>query len=173
LAEYTEGFKSRLIERMAGVEGISATALSREMGIPQTTLSRWLRGAGRMGSMKKKQGTHRARSPRQWTTEEKLRVVLATAELNGEELGAYLRKEGLHQAQLEQWRSAVAEALSGPDKRKRKAAREEARKIKTLERELRRKEKALAEVTALLVLKKKLEALMGDGDDSTTTGKET
>lgn len=173
MPEYAEGFKSRMIERMAGVEGISATALSLEMGIPQSTLSRWLRRAGRMGSMKMKHRTDRARSPRQWTTEEKLRVVLATAELNGEELGAYLRKEGLHQAQPDQWRSAVAEALSGPDKQKRKAAREEARKIKTLERELRRKDKALAEVTALLVLKKKLEALMGDGDDSITTGKGT
>ncbi len=171
LAEYTAGFKSRMIERMAGAEGISATALSREMGISQSTLSRWLRGAGIVESMKKKQGTHRARSPRQWTAEEKLRVVLATAELTGEELGAYLRQEGLHQAQLDRWRSAVAEALSGPDKQKRKAALKEARKIKTLERELRRKDKALAEVTALLVLKKSWKHLWGTGTKAPPRGK--
>lgn len=173
MPEYAEGFKARMIERMAGVEGISASSLSREMGIPQPTLSRWLRRGGIVESMKKKHSPNRARSTRQWTAEEKLRVVLATAELTGEELGEYLRKEGLHQAQLDQWRSAIVEALAIPDKQKQKAAREEARKIKKLEKELHRKDKALAEVTALLVLKKKLEALMGGGDDDTPTRKGT
>lgn len=173
LPEYTEGFKARMVERMAGVEQISASALAREMGITQPTLSRWLRQAGTLESMKKKPLNKRSRSPRRWTAEEKLRVVLATAELSGEELGAYLREEGVHQVQLDQWRSAVTEALAGADRKKRKEASAEARKIKTLERDLRRKEKALAEVTALLVLKKKLEALMEDEDDDTTTRKGT
>ena len=173
MPEYTEGFKARMIERMAGGEGISASSLSREMGISQSTLSRWLRKASIVESMKKKSTRNRTRSTRQWTAEEKLRVVLATAELTGEELGAYLRKEGLHQAQLDQWRSAIVEALGVPDKQKQRVAREEARKIKKLEKELNRKDKALAEVTALLVLKKKLEALMGGGDDDTPTRKGT
>lgn len=167
LSVFTEGFKARMIQRMAGVEGISASALSQEMGVSQPTLSRWLRQAGTLEGMKKKPSKSKARSSRQWTAEEKLRVVLATAGMSEEELGAYLRQEGLYPAQLDQWRLTIVEALAGPNKEERKAALAEARKIKKLEKEIRVKDKALAEVTALLVLKKKLEALMGDGDEST------
>jgi transposase len=55
--------------------------------------------------------------------------------------------------------------LSAP--RKSKTASEDAKRIKKLERELRRKEKALAEAAALLVLQKKVQAIWGDEDDDT------
>jgi len=97
--------------------------------------------------------------PKKWTPEEKLRVLAAAQELKGEELGALLRGEGLHEAQLREWQQAAAGALSGtaseplPAKeRKRLAAAE--KRVKELERELHRKEKALAETAALLVLEK-------------------
>jgi cell fate (sporulation/competence/biofilm development) regulator YlbF (YheA/YmcA/DUF963 family) len=44
----------------------------------------------------------------------------------------------------------------------------ESKKVRELERELYRKDKALAEVTALLALKKKVQELWGDEDGSTT-----
>ena len=47
---------------------------------------------------------------RQWTAEEKLRVVLEAAQLSEDELGAFLRREGVHEAQLKEWRAAVTEA---------------------------------------------------------------
>ena len=101
---------------------------------------------------------------------EKLRLVKEAAELPEEELGAFLRRNGLHEAQLEEWRHKVEEAALGAlekSKKGRRQASPEAKRIRELERELNRKDKALAEVTALLALKKKLEALLGDGDDDT------
>jgi transposase len=44
----------------------------------------------------------------------------------------------------------------------------EARRVRELEKELRRKDKALAEAAALLVLQKKVQAIWGDADDDTT-----
>jgi len=77
----------------------------------------------------------------------------------------------LHEAQLEEWRQAALSALDKPKKGRRRKS-PEAKKVEQLQQELDRKDKALAEVTALLVLKKKLDALLGGGDESTTPGSE-
>jgi len=94
-----------MVQRMAGPEGISASALSKEVGVHHPTLSRWLRRAhtfssmGESGDDKKR---HEPKSTRQWNAQDKLRIVQAAAKLSDEELGAFLRREGLHVAQLQE-----------------------------------------------------------------------
>jgi len=169
---YTDGFKARMVQRMAGPEEISACALSKEVGVHQPTLSRWLRQArtvSQMGESGDDKKRNKTKSTRQWKAEDKLRVVQEAATLSDEELGAFLRREGLHMALLEEWRALVMAALSAPTKSKSRKPSPEAKKIRALEKELNRKEKALAEVAALLVLKKKAAEIWGDGDDDTTT----
>ncbi len=173
--EYSEAFKARMVQKMLGPNGKSAGALAAEVGMSQPTLSRWLREAGSVSSMsrKKKRKKSKARQEsKQWTQLEKLRVIYEASSLSDEELGAFLRREGIHEAQLNEWKEAARQAFEGNTRRRRKAS-EDSKRIKELERELRRKEKALAEVSALLVLKKKLNALWGDEDDDTNgrTGK--
>jgi hypothetical protein len=150
---------------------MSASALSREVGISQVTLSRWLRDAGTLVGMSKSKKNPTPQSPRDWPLERKLRVVLEALSLSDKDLGAFLRREGLHEAQLEEMRSAVESALSEKKKKPSKKSTSEAKRIKKLERELSRKEKALAEVTALLVLKKKLEAYYLGEEGGDTKGK--
>jgi len=169
--DYKNGFKARMVQRMAGPEGISANALSNDVGVSQSTLSRWVRETRTVRSMggteNKRKG--QGNSPRQWTPEEKLRVVLEASGLSEKDLGAFLRRKGLHGAQLDEWRTAAHAALSATKKPSRRKASPEAKLVKELQRELRRKDKALAEVTALLVLKKKIEAIWGDEGDDTPT----
>jgi len=156
---------------MAGPEGITATALSKEVGIGQPTLSRWLRERSVGGMTDDKPKTRRT-----WTAAEKLRVVQEASQLESDELGGLLRREGLHETQLKEWVEAVnvaALASLAPAKRSRSKRTPEQKRIDELERELTRKEKALAEVTALLVLKKKVQELWGDGDDDTDTRRGT
>jgi transposase-like protein len=109
--------------------------------------------------------------PHTWSPEEKLAVVLEAAGVPEAELGAFLRRKGIHEAQLIEWRQHVTEgavtALRGAGRGDRKAALADARRVRELERELRRKDKALAEAAALLVLKKKAQAIWGDEDDDT------
>jgi transposase-like protein len=107
---------------------------------------------------------------KKWTAAEKLRVVVEASRLDDEKLGELLRREGLHEAVLARWRADAEAAVVGGGSRK-KAPSAEAKRIKDLERELRRMEKALAEVSALLVLKKKAAAIWGDEDDDTTEKK--
>ena len=110
-----------------------------------------------------------SRRPQQWTAEDKLRIVLAAAQLSESQLGEFLRREGLHTAQLEEWRqvalAAAQNALAGIKRAPKHSS--DAKKIRELERDLDRKNKALAEVTALLALQKKVRALWGDEDEST------
>jgi len=161
-----------MVQRMLGPEGMSATALAKDVGISQPTLSRWLRQAHSLKGMKNK--THDdqqpSRPPHKWTAKERFRVVLEAAPIPDDQLGAFLRKKGIHASHLEEWSKAAIVALQDPKKSKPSP---EAKKIRELEKDLRRKEKALAEVTALLTLKKKVAEIWGDGDDATPTRKGT
>ena len=95
---------------------------------------------------------------------EKVRAVLESMDLASDELGAFLRRNGLHEAQLAEWRDTVVVALSG---RGSPNGKKDGKRIRELEKELRRKDKALAEAAALLMLEKKLQALWGAGDGDT------
>lgn len=167
---YSEKFKRKMVQRMSGGHPTSATALSKEVGVPQATLSRWLLAAGTIGSMtptKKDDlmGSDATKRAEDRTPEQKLRVIVEAAKLPPAELGAFLRREGLHEADLEAWRETVLGAFKPAPSKHAKSV--EVRRVRELERELRRKDKALAEAAALLVLQKKVQALWGDADDDT------
>lgn len=169
--EYSTGLKSNMVRKMAGPEGVSATSLAREVGIPQSTLSRWLRAAGTVAGLsiappaQGREKTMAPRRPRDWSPEEKLNAVFEAQALSEDELGTFLRRTGLHEAQLQEWRTLILAGLQGhPQRTGAKPSTGEARRIRELEKELDRKDKALAETAALLVLQKKVQALWGDAD---------
>jgi len=104
--------------------------------------------------------------PQDWSAEEKLAAVLEATSLLDEELGAFLRNKGLHATHLQQWREQMLAGLN-PSPAQAKNKEPESKQVRALERELRRKDKALAETAALLVLKKKAQEIWGDEDDDT------
>ena len=123
------------------------------------TLSRWVREA-HVSWQETPTPTAEAgrampvRRPQDWTAEEKYAVMIEAASLSDEELGAFVREKGLRQANLKQWRQEMLTALRASKARPSRPSAE-TRRIRELERELARKEKALAEAAALLLLKKK------------------
>lgn len=108
-------------------------------------------------------------SPQGWCAADKFAAVVETAALNEEQLSAYCRRKGLYPEQIRQWRGACEQANDW-DRAQTQALREtrraEGKRIKELERELRQKEKALAETAALLVLRKKAQAIWGEAEDA-------
>lgn len=171
MVEYSEDFKSKMVQKMARPGGPSASKLSQSIGVSQPTLSRWLLAAGRVTLMsdeaEKVPGSMQAaRRPEEWSAAERLRIVIEASRLGDADLGALLRREGLHEAQLTEWRAAALEALAPTVKRSAKNGAE-AKRIRELERQLLRKDKALAEAAALLILQKKVQALWGDADEGT------
>lgn len=91
--------------------------------------------------------------------------MLESASIPTEQLGEWLRKRGIHEEHLKLWRSEIREALKLRQSEARKELSEERRKVKQLEKELRKKDRALAEVTAIMVLKKKLEGIIFEPDE--------
>jgi transposase-like protein len=107
-------------------------------------------------------------NPENWSGKNKLAVVIETAALNEQELSAYCREKGLYVEQVQRWREA---AESGADMGRPLSAQErrewqsERKKSRRLEKDLRRKDRALAEAAALLVLQKKAREIWGDNED--------
>ena len=170
---YSQIFKHKMIQKMTGPDALSATTLSKQVDVPQPTLSKWLRRAGISSSytyQKPQKGNMimAAIMPNGWSAEEKLKAVLEAASIADEQLGAFLRRKGIHETHLEQWRIQMLGGLGkrGTDgKSSRRNA--DVKRIRSLEKELRRKDKALAETAALLVLKKKVQEIWGGEDDNT------
>lgn len=106
--------------------------------------------------------SHSPKGRMKWTPEAKFKAVLETASLVDTELGHYLRKEGLYSNQITDWRTQFVENFEPKVKLKRD---ERDDKIRILEREILRKDKALAEASALLILEKKVALIWGKSDE--------
>lgn len=103
-----------------------------------------------------------------WSAESKLTVVIESSALSELELGEYCRRKGIFPEQIADWRNAFIANTSkqpAPEKGNVGQARRDKNRIRELERELRRKDAALAETAALLVLRKKLNAYWGDDSE--------
>ena len=157
MARYSNDFKERAVARLLPPESAETTRLSQEMGVSVATLERWMADA-----------LSRPARERAWTAAARLEAVIATAAMDEAQQSAWCREQGLFPADLQQWRQSATAALSQPEEARASAqeTRDDRRRIKELERDLRRKEKALAETAALLVLSKKLEAIFQpDGEE--------
>jgi transposase len=155
---FSVAFKQKMVQRLTGRDAVSATQLARETGVNQQNLSRWLQEARSLPIM-----ADRPKPVRVWTVEEKARVLADACKLSAGELTAYLEREGAKLAEYEQWRIALDEGGA--------ASTSTNKRIRQLERELARKEKALAEAAALLILKKKVDTLYGEDEDDDTSAR--
>ena len=140
--------------------------LGKEEGISVATLSKWRAEARAKGQFL----PDAKAGPEGWSSEDKLSAVIETASLNEAELGEYCRRRGIYPEQLTVWREACARANDwerAATSRLARETRDDKKRIQRLERELARKEKALAEAAALMILRKKVDAIWGrkDGED--------
>ena len=165
MPRYSEERKEAVLRKMLPPHNRSVRALAKEEGIAEATLYIWRRQARARGRLL----PDAEAGPEGWSSADKFAAVLESAALNETELAAYCRQRGLYVEQIQAWREACEQANDWEQARARqaKAERESQRqRIRTLERELKHKEKALAETAALLVLTKKAEAIWGEDEDA-------
>jgi len=144
LARYGQTFKDRAVARLLPPESAAIDVVAREIGIAAGTLERW-----------------------RWTAAGRLEAVVTTAAMNEAELSAWCRSHGVYPQDLAKWRASATTALAAPEELRAspQATRADRKRIKELERELLRKDRALAETAALLVLSKKVQAIFSRGED--------
>ncbi len=164
MTRYSEEFKYSIIKRMMPPNNESVSAISRETGVPEATLHGWKKKA-RANGIAVPGGEPEAE---RWSTQDKFLIVVETASLSEIEMAEYCRSKGLYVEQVEAWRDACMQANGGIAKQAaqlQKDLRQKDRELKDLQKELKRKEAALAETAALLVLRKKAQAIWGDYED--------
>ena len=137
--------------------------IATEYGIGRSTIGQWLRQYKRNGNINLKSKEKR---PRDWTSEERLSAIIKTASMTPEECASWCRRNGLFPHHLDQWKKDAIRGMSNAnDKQRIENERQYKKKISSLKRDLSRKEKALAETAALLVLKKKAQAIWGEPEE--------
>ena len=144
---------------------VALLRLAQEEGISEATLHKWRAEARGKGQLLPDADA----GPDGWSSRDKFAAVLETAALNQVDLAEYCRKRGLYPAQITAWRAACEQANDwdrSSTARISQATKEEKKRVKDLERELARKDRALAETAALLVLRKKAHAIWGGDEDA-------
>ena len=156
MARYGQAFKDRAVARLLPPESAALAVISQETGISVDTLERWHADA-----------LSKPARGRAWTATARLEAVVTTASMSESDKSAWCREHGVYPNELDQWRASCTTALSEPHEARAspQSTRQDRKRIKELEHDLRRKNAALAETAALLVLSKKLEAIFNKGED--------
>jgi transposase-like protein len=157
---YSEDFKDQALAKVYSRRNDqSIQDVANDLNICLQTLKTWMKKTKLDNTS---EPLAKSRRPQDWRPEERLTALHKTYGLTGEALNAWCREQGVFIHQLEQWKAEFCNQSGAVEKR------EEARAVHTLkaeihslERELSRKDKALAEAAALLVLQKKYRALLG------------
>ena len=142
---HSSQFKEAILNKL-NQSGLSVRKFAQQEAINLSTLYSWQKQFNVSGLIVSK-----IRSPDKWSSEEKFAVVMETSSLSEVELSEYCRVKGLYPEQIKAWKQCcIAGNTTKPSKRVKQTPEQKAdkKRIKSLERELRRKEKALAEATA-------------------------
>lgn len=171
-ARFTQSFKIQAVEKaLSRSEVTTLNEIAISLGVGCSTLSKWIVKARNQEfdvvSPDEINRMTQDKRPQDWTPEERLNLVVACASLNGEKLNEYCREQGVYPHHVEQWK---LDFVSGRSPKGKVVSPSEMKMLKqenkTLKKELNRKDKALAETAALLVLQKKVNAIWGNDEDN-------
>ena len=157
---YSRAIKESVLKKVLPPENRSTREVSKEYGIHEQTICNWIEKVDR-GIL----NLDGELSPKQLGSAEKFHLVLEAAGVPEKELGAWIREKGLHSEHLQLWKQELRDTVTDKNKENKTELKEAKKKIKGLEKELNRKDKALAEMAALVVLKKKVHQIWEDAED--------
>ena len=166
--KFSQSFKFNVVEKVINRDKeITLEAIAKEYGIAHSTVGRWQRELKQTVLGTQIGMTDQERRPQDWNMREKLQAIIDCDSLDDEAIHAYYRQKGIYTHHIKHWKQEVIEANTGTlrqeDKAQLKILKEENRQLK---QELTRKEKALAETAALLVLKKKAQQSWESDEDN-------
>ncbi len=165
MAYRSEEFRQAAVQKFQTRGSRHVEEIARELGVSTWSLYNWARTYGTATSPGMKRPSERR--PQDWSAAEKLKAVIEYESLAADQRGEFLRRQGLHAEHVAGWKKSMEAGLE-PAVRphsERAEMNELKAKNKELERDLRRKDRALAETTALLVLKKKADLIWGTGEN--------
>ena len=174
-AIYTQSFKIQAVEKaLSRANGISLKMIVDELGVGYSTLGKWMKDAKsnklectQNGHILMSNGRKAEKRPQDWSLDDRLEIVMACASLGEEETSEYCRIQGVYPHHVNQWQLDFASGNSSTEKaNSRQAMKVLKNENRALRKELNRKDRALAETAALLVLQKKVHDIWGNGEDN-------
>ena len=158
---FTNDFKEQALAKVFGRsddQGIEEVAAGLHMS--SGTLKGWMKTA----THEQKTASRKAVKAKDFTLAEKLLALQETHGMSEEALNGWCRQRGVFARDLAQWRQAFTAGSRAGSREESRELRELRQAYAQLQRELNRKDKALAEAAALLVLQKKYRALLAGED---------
>ena len=160
--KYSTGFRNSIIKKVLPPENRSIAEVSKETGVSEQTIRNWIYRL-KNDNLNPQEGEI---SPDQRSPSEKMSLLFESHSIASDMKGEWLRKNGIHSEHLVLWEQELRDQVNDKASKDKETIKEQKNKIKKLEKELERKEKALAEMAALMVLKKKAEEIWGEeGED--------
>ena len=163
MARFSQEFKVQSVEKaLSRSSNQTLKNISDSLGVGQSTLQKWIRLAKDNKLEKLNSSMSKEKSPQDWNKSQRLDAILHCHSMSDEQASTYCRENGIYPHHLQEWKTAFLSdtqgsgPLSGQEQKKLKQDN------KRLRQELNRKEKALAETAALLVLSKKCQAIWGE-----------
>jgi transposase-like protein len=158
---YSEQYKEQLVRKLMPPSNQSVAQISRDSGVSVPTLYNWKKRYQDKGHVVPAKSSR----PEGWDAKAKLAAIIQTAALNEAQRSEYCREHGLYVEQLDAWKAAFEGLDNPPDPTSKAELAAQRQKIRQLEKDLTRKDKALAETAALLVLSKKAQAIWGSKEE--------
>ena len=160
MASYSIDFREQMVRKIMPPNSQSTAQISRDTGVPYATLYTWKKQYQARGFVVPANNTNADK----WDAKTKLAAIIQTAAMNEAERSEYCRTNGLYVEQLDEWKEEF-EASSSSNPADKRALAAERKKTRKLEKELLRKDRALAETAALLTLSKKAQAIWGISEE--------
>ncbi len=170
-ARYTQSFKRQAVEKaLSRTDGTTLAEITDSLGIGDSTLHKWIVKSRNQQSGSSSEhddastgGVRKEKRPQDWSQEERLEMVIACGALDEATVNQFCRERGLYAHHVVQWKKDFIIGVTANEGRDAKNLKGELRELK---KELNRKDRALAETAALLVLQKKVSAIWGNDEDN-------
>jgi len=158
---YSKEFKEKLVKLMLPPENKPVKELVAEYKIHEQTLYKWRKEAKSKGTVYQDQ----KKSKQKYSKEMQLQIIIETSQLNNHDLSEYCRRKGIYAEEIEAWKKAMISGETNEQSQINQELKDKTSELKRIQKELDRKEKALAEAAALLVLEKKIKAIWNSDEE--------
>ena len=166
MARTTQEFKVQSVEKALSRRADQTLKnIADDLGVGHSTLSRWIRLAKENKLEKPESPMSKEKSPQDWNKTQRLEGIMHCHSMNDEQISAYCRENGIYPHHLKEWKTEFLSDNQGSEAVSRREQKKLKQENKRLQKELNRKDRALSETAALLVLSKKCQAIWGEKED--------
>ena len=160
MTKFNQKFKEQAVKKALSKHSDQTLKnIADELSVGYSTLQKWVKSAKNNTLDKAKIDIEIEKSPQNWNAEQRLEAIANCYQLTDEQISVYCRKNGIYPHHIKQWKSEIMSKNQENKEDHKQKLKNLTLENKRLQKELNRKDKALAETAALLVLSKKCQAV--------------